>query len=162
MFWTSYNSIDSTVVDGSVSRAGMDGWDPSVIVTGLGVPYGIAIDFQSSRLYWADGGYNRVQSSNLEGTDIQTVITLPRDSVPFGIALHGGRIYCTNWITKRLQSFTTAGQDVRVLHEDSNNLKHLAVISSRSDLPRNRTNHCANQQCPKLCVLTRTSFRCVP
>ena len=162
MFWTSYNSTDRAVSDGSVSRSGMDGRDLSVIVTELGYPKGIAIDFQSSRLYWADSGYNRVQSSNLGGTDIQTVFQLPTDSGVFGIALHGGRIYCTDWKSKQLQSFTMAGQDVRMLHEDTQRLQHLAIISSRSDLPRNRTNHCANQQCPKLCVLTRISFRCVP
>ena len=125
----------------------MDGRDPTVIVTGLVFPYGTAIDFQSSRLYWADGRYDRVQSSDLEGTDMQTVIKLPRGSGTIGIALHGGRINCTNWILKQLQSFTMAGQDVRVLHQDTHGLCYLAIICSRSDLPRSRTNHCANQQC---------------
>ena len=159
MFWTSRNSSNHV---GSVRRAGMDGWEPSEIVTGTFVPYGIAIDFQSSRLYWADSRYNKVYSSNLEGTDLQVVIQVPGSGLTFGIALHGSRIYCTSLYTKKLQSFSMDGQDYRVLHEDAYVLRHLAIISSRSDLPRNRTNHCANQQCSNVCVLTPKSFRCVP
>ena len=159
MFWTSYNSSGD---DGSIIRASMDGWDPSIIVIGLAYPTGIAIDFQSSRLYWADDVYNKVQSSNLGGTDIQTVIKLPRGTGTFGIPLHGSRIYCTFGKSKQVQSFSMAGQHVRILHEDTNELEHLTIVSSRSNLPRSRTNPCAHQQCPKLCVLARKSFRCVP
>ena len=106
-------------------------------------------------------GYYEVQSSNVNGTDVQTVIEFPSSGTN-SVALTGGRIYCRNLYSKKLRSFTTAGQDFGVLHEDINKLNQLAIISRRSDLPRNRTNHCDNQRCENVCVLTLTSFRCVP
>ena len=146
---------------GSVKRGGMDGSDVSIIVTGLSYPAGIAIDFQSSRIYWTVGGEDRVESSDMQGNDIQTVIQLPRDSGTYGIALYGNRIYVTNWSSKKLQSFTTAGQDLQELLTDTNHLYHLAIISARPDRPNNLANHCENHRCSKVCVLTQTAFKCV-
>ena len=138
----------------------MDGSDVSVIVAGLVRPNGLAIDFHSSSLYWT--GNSKVQSCSLQGTNVQTLIELPTGSVTHGITLFSNRIYFTTWASKKLQSLTTAGTELRELHTDTSNVFNLAIMSSRPDLPRNRTNHCANQKCPKLCVLTGTSFRCVP
>ena len=155
MYWTTADS------PGSVSRGGLDGSDVSVIVTGLSYPAGIAIDFHNSRLYWTVGGEDRVQLSDMHGTDVRTVIQLPRDSGTYGIALYGNRIYVTNWSSKSVQSFTTAGQDLQELLTDTNNLYHLAIISARPDWPTNRQNHCENHGCSKVCVLTPTAYKCV-
>ena len=148
MYWTTAD------FPGSVKRGGMDGSDVSVIFTGLSYPGGIAIDFPSSRIYWTVGGEDRVQSSDMQGNHVRTVIQLPRDSGTYGIALYANRIYVTTWSTKKLQSFTTAGEDLQELHTDANHLYHVAIISARPDRPNNRTNHCENHRCSKVCVLT--------
>ena len=157
MFWTEGS------VRGSISRAWMDGSNPVRLATGLHEPRGITIDFQSSRLYWTCVGDDKVQSSNMHGTNIQTVIQRPQrptSSRPYGIALLGGRIYWTNNITKKLESQTVSGRDPRLLHTGVNPLWHLTIVP-RLGLPTNRTNHCENQSCPNVCVLTPTSFKCV-
>ena len=155
MYWTTADS------PGSVKRGGMDGSEVSVIVTGLSYPAGIAIDFQSSRIYWTVGGEDRVESIDMQGNHVQTVIQLPRDSGTYGIALYGNRIYVTNWSSKKVQSFTTVGEDLRELHTDTNHLYHLAIVAARPDRPTSRKNHCENRACSKVCVLTRTAFKCV-
>ena len=155
MYWTTADS------PGSVKRGGLDGSEVSVIVTGRSYPAGIAIDFQRSHIYWTVGGEDRVKSSDMEGNDVQTVIQLPADSGTYGIALYGNRIYVRNWSSKKVQSFTTAGEDPQDLHTNTNHLYHLAIISARPHHPINRTNHCENRGCSKVCVLTRTAFKCV-
>ena len=155
MYWTTADS------PGSVSRGGLDGSDVSVIVTGLIYPAGIAIDFRRSRLYWTVGGESKVQSSDMHGMDIRTVMQLPSDSGTCGIALHGNRIYVTNWSSGKMQSFTTAGEDLQELVTHANNLYHLAITWAHPDRPTNRKNHCENHGCSKVCVLTRTAFNCV-
>ena len=164
MYWTRPSSVEFFSGDGSISRAGMDGSGVTVLVPNLNEPKGIAIDFQSSRLYWTVPLDGKVKSSDMQGKDIRTVMKFPSDSYTNGIGLFGNRIYVTNRLSRTLESFTTAGQDLQVLHTDmdTNLLFNLAIIvSPRPDLPRNRTNHCENHGCTKVCVLTRTSSRCV-
>ena len=62
MYWTS--------LAGNILKAGMDGSDMTLIVSGLESPAGIVIDNEASRLYWADRVANVIQSSNLAGGDI--------------------------------------------------------------------------------------------
>ena len=63
MYWSEYG--------GSIIKAGMDGSNALEIVTALASdPIGIAIDFSSFRLFWVDYLRNKVQSSNMDGTDV--------------------------------------------------------------------------------------------
>ena len=52
-------------------RAGLDGSDPQVIVTGQDFPYGVAVD--ANYLYWVNRGDNTVHLANLDGSDPQTL-----------------------------------------------------------------------------------------
>ena len=81
---------------GSVKQGGMDGSDVSVIVTRLNQPRGITIDFKSSRIYWTVSFDSTVQSSDMQGKNVQTGMQLPRRSWPYGMALHGNKLYVTN------------------------------------------------------------------
>ena len=141
----------------------MDGSNVSVIVAHLNEPKGIAIDFQSSRIYWTVPLDGTVESSDMQGKVIRTVMQFPSGSGTYGIALFGNRVYVTNRLSRTLESFTTEGTDLRVLHKENTDasLFNLAVISPRPDLLRNRTNQCENHGCSKVCLLTRTSSRCV-
>ena len=154
IYWTTWGSA------GSVKRADMDGSNASVIATGLSYPCGIAIDFQASRIYWTVAEESRVESGDMQGKNVQRVKQFPSGSWTFGIAVYGNRIYVTNYSLQKLQSFNTAGQDLQEVHTDTNNLLHLAVISTRPDRPNTRANSCEYHGCSKVCVLTRTAFKC--
>ncbi|XP_041374759.1 low-density lipoprotein receptor-related protein 2-like [Gigantopelta aegis] len=80
----------------------------------LGWPNGLCIDFGSSRLYWVDAYFDRIQHSNFEGNDLQT---LSGHSIthPFGIAIYKDYIFYTDW---RLESIIRinkrGGQETRI------------------------------------------------
>ena len=154
MFWT------RTERKGSIWRSWMDGTNHTQIATGLSGPAGITIDFQDSRLYWVVYYDQRVQSSDMQGQDVQTVVQLPSYSYPTGIGVLGGRIYWTTSNTGKLGSSTKAGQDIQLLHNYTNSLYQMTVVP-RLDLPTNRTNHCENRSCSNICVLTPTSCSCL-
>ena len=60
LFWTNVKSF------ASIFSAGMDGSRPvTVIDTGLEFPNGIAIDFENSRLYWADVTLGTLETRSL-------------------------------------------------------------------------------------------------
>ena len=66
------------------------------IVKGLESPGGIAIDHASSTLFWTDNFADRVQSSDLDGGNVRTIVTLQDGTGPWGIAVYGGKIFWGN------------------------------------------------------------------
>ena len=135
----------------------MDGSDVSIIVSSLDRPISVIDDYDASRLYWADHGANRTQSSNLAGGDIRTVIQLLTSTKPEGLAQHGNKLYWGNYATKSLQSSTKTGENVRTLNSS---VQPLTVATK--NLSRARRNDCEGQACSGICVLTAKPFRCLP
>ena len=140
----------------------MDGSSPTELVTGLNGPYGITIDFKESRLYWVTGASGKVQSSDMHGQDIKTILQSQSNAWPRGVGLLGSRIYWTSFEDEggQFESSDKSGKDIKLLHNDTNAHYHIAPVP-RLDLPTSRTNHCENQSCSKVCVLTPTSYKCV-
>ena len=101
----SWRKIQRLNVDGS-------GFQPNLI-TGLQVPRGLAVDPAGGKIYWiAQTGKRtgKIQSANLDGSDVQLVKDLT--SVPQGIAIDtkSGKLYITNaW--GKVQRMNREGQN---------------------------------------------------
>ena len=158
MFWTSSVHENNC----SIWRSWMDGTNSTQLVTGLNGPRGITIDFHHSRrLYWVSFHDRRVESSDMEGQDFKTILQLSAVSDPIGVGVLGGRLYWTTSSQRTLESSTVSGKDVQLLHNDTSQLFYMTVVPRPDYLPQNRQNHCENQSCTKVCVLTPTSYRCL-
>ena len=153
MYWTGHDFS-------SIQRAGMDGSDSVTLVTGLDFPVGVTIDVAYRRLYWAENGGNKTQSSDLDGRDIQFVIELSGDFSPFGIAALNDRIYWGDAVNYKLGSCTKDGQDVQTLYTGTSDIHQLTIVPT-VEQPRNRTNDCVGRNRAKLCVLSPSSYRCL-
>ena len=141
--------------------AGMDGANRTMIVTGLTEPDGIVIDFKSSRLYWADLQTPKIQSSTLQGDDLQTLAHLTLG--PYGIAVLYDRVYWSRgyYGYGDVQSSTKRGQDITIIvYTGRFEIRNLAVPAYTPIT--DRPNHCENQNCSNVCVLAAKSFRCLP
>ena len=155
MYWTKYLQAGS-----SIWRSDLDGSNGVRILDHLKYPYGIAIDFSSRRLYWADFEDSRIQSSDLQGRNFRATFKLPNESYPTGVVVIGHRIYWGTWGSGKLQSGGKVGRQIITYYNGADTIHHLAVVPSTA-LSRNRTNHCEVPGCPKVCVLTATSYRCL-
>ena len=141
-------------------KAWMDGTNPVPIVSGLSSPAGIALDYNSRKLFWTDFGTDKIQSSDLDGRNVQTVATV---SKPYGIAVSENRLYFGTFSSPSvLQSCGMTGRDMKILHRDPKKMRHIGVAPSHST-PATRRNHSAGRTCPEkgICVLTPYSFRCL-
>ena len=137
----------------------MDGSNSAIIVSGIRLGFDIEIDFQTSRIYWSDGEAHTIDSSNWDGGDRESIVQ--SDGVPYGVAVGGGRIYWGEFWGDKLMSSTITGDDIVALQNGSSHGITDIEIVSRHGFPHNRTNHCAGHSCPKLCVLTMNSSRCI-
>lgn len=146
--------------------AEMDGSAAVKVISGLQRPFGIIIDYGASRMFWSEHTGNKICSSNLDGTDIRNIVTLPPESYPWGIALHNDQIYWGNYGSKSLQRSFKSGQFMRTIYTGSSKIQQLTTNSR--NFPTTRRNHCKDQQCPNICVLktsrwwsTSSAFRCI-
>ena len=74
----------------------MDGTSRTVLHnTGLSNPYGLTIDYENQILYWIDDGYNRIESSYVNGTG-RVVLTTSSIEYPHDIAYFEGNVYWTD------------------------------------------------------------------
>ena len=83
MYWTDWGQV------AKIERANLDGTDRKCLVnTSLGWPNGLAIDFESSRLYWGDAETDRIESINFDGT-VRKVLVAEQLPHIFGFSLLG-------------------------------------------------------------------------
>ena len=69
-----------------------------------------------NKMYWADGGTQMIQRSNLDGSDVEDLVTTGLD-YPHGIALDvaGGKMYWTDFSANKIQRSNLDGSGVEDL-----------------------------------------------
>uniref|UniRef100_A0A3B1J6C8 Low density lipoprotein receptor-related protein 4 n=1 Tax=Astyanax mexicanus TaxID=7994 RepID=A0A3B1J6C8_ASTMX len=146
MYWTDWGA------NPKIERAGMDASSRVVIISSnLTWPNGLAIDYQTERLYWADAGMKTIEFGNFDGSNRQVLIgtQLPH---PFGLTLHEDKIYWTDWQSKSIQSADKmTGLGRSTLAENLENLMDIHMFH------RHRTTQSPclvnNGGCSHLCLL---------
>lgn len=83
MYWTDWGDHPK------IEKAALDGSQRIVLIsTGLGWPNGLSIDYQERKLYWGDAKTDKIEVSNLDGSDRRELVS---DHLPhiFGFSLLG-------------------------------------------------------------------------
>ena len=141
-----------------VCQTEMDGSNPANISLEYGQPQAIQVDLETRRIYWADILNRNIQSSNLDGSEPQSIHEF-QDRLT-GLAVLGDRLY---W--SRLQTIESSnvepGSEIRVEQEHTGYTSVGYLTVPLWNPPGNRTNHCEGVACEGVCVLTSTSYRCL-
>ena len=96
IYWTDWGVIPK------IEKMALSGVNRHIIVnSGLYWPNGLTIDYVARRLYWVDAGFDRIETSDLEGNGRTVFLSVPH---PFGIAVYNGILYWTDWITQSVAS----------------------------------------------------------
>ncbi len=110
IYWTDWDT-------NKIQRAHLNGSNvQDLVTTGLGSPYGIALDVAGDKMYWADAGTAKIQRANLDGSHIQNLVPLGL-GLPICIALDvpGGKMYWTDRGTGKIQRANLDGSNVEDL-----------------------------------------------
>ncbi|KAA3605229.1 MAG: T9SS C-terminal target domain-containing protein [Calditrichaeota bacterium] len=107
---------------GFISRSNLDGSSPENLLTsanGLSTPMGIDIDATNSKLYWIDDGTNKIQKSDLDGSNIEDVLTTGISS-PQNLVLDvaNSHIYWTEISDDEIKRVDFDGTNVTVINTD--------------------------------------------
>ncbi len=110
MYWTDWKT-------GKIQRSNLDGSGVETLVTtGSGAPFGIALDVAGGKMYWTDSVADMIQRSNLDGSGVETLVNTGLER-PQGFALDvaGGKMYWTDWGTEKIQRSNLDGSGVETL-----------------------------------------------
>ena len=89
MYWTSSVQI---------AKASMDGENQTVLHSiGIQQPHGLTLDYAQpvSKLYWIDAGLDRIETSDVDGSNRRVLVSKYIYS-PLGISVHRGTLYYTD------------------------------------------------------------------
>mmetsp|Transcript_26551 Transcript_26551/g.76457 ORF Transcript_26551/g.76457 Transcript_26551/m.76457 type:complete len:490 (-) Transcript_26551:362-1831(-) len=112
----------------TIQRANLDGSNVENIVSGLSVPFGIAVDPDGEKVYWIDLGIKKIQRANHDGSNKEDVL-VDIDG-PAAVALGPLKLY---WIDRKLKQIMSAnlnGSRVTTVISDLKNPNALALDSS--------------------------------
>ena len=90
----------------------MDGTERAIIHnTSLSTPYGLTLDYDTQTLYWTDYSLNKIEKSNVDGSN-RTVVTTQLVYDPYSITFYNGSVYWTDFSHNRILTTTVDSPDV--------------------------------------------------
>ena len=125
MYWSDWHS------PAKIEVANMDGTGRRILVQGGGLswPNGLSIDYNARKLYWADARTDSIECVDFNGSN-RTVI-LQGVTHPFGLDVHDGFIYWTDWSSKDIQRTSISNpSSVAVLRSGLEGLMEIRVYDA--------------------------------
>jgi len=91
MYWT---DVDGALTNGLIRRADLDGTNAETLLSfGASHPVGIAVDPLNAKIYWTDLVADKIQSADLDGSDVQDVVTGVDEANGIAVDPVGGKLY---------------------------------------------------------------------
>lgn len=149
--WSDFPKIERSLLDGSDRRV--------LINSDLGYPTGLAIDFETRKLYWSDAMKDRIEMSDLDGKNRKRLMHAEH---PFGFTMTSHYFYYTDWYNKSVVRTSRHGSGN--VEEICRNLRGaLDLRSVNTDRQPKYFNPCSvnNGGCSHLCLyLGGTRYLC--
>ena len=132
MYWSDWGD------DPRIERASMDGQARQILHnTQLVWPFGLTLDYQNQVLYWIDASVDKIESSNVNGTNRQLITTFASNHNAFGISLFNNILYWSDWGTDTVLSVFSNGTSLSSLISGFSFPSGIEVVSrTRQQLPQ--------------------------
>ena len=131
MYWSDWGDV------ATIERASMDGRARQILHnTRLVYPFGLTLDYQNQVLYWIDASLDKIESSNVDGTNRQLIATFVSNYHAFAISYFNNILYWSDWNTDIIHSIFANGTSLSSLISGLRFLTGIEVVSGiRQQLP---------------------------
>ncbi|GAB6033222.1 Low-density lipoprotein receptor- protein 6 [Chamberlinius hualienensis] len=152
MFWTDWGEIPR------VERAAMDGHNLSrvtIINQDISWPNGITVDYETKRIYWADGKLKQISSADFDGKNRKLIAENLEH--PLFITIASNVTYWTDWNTRSIFMYNMTSNMRRLLYIiNPTQLFPMGInVYSAERQPKKTTPcHTNNGGCSHLCLLS--------
>uniref|UniRef100_A0A3B4B3M5 Low density lipoprotein receptor-related protein 2b n=1 Tax=Periophthalmus magnuspinnatus TaxID=409849 RepID=A0A3B4B3M5_9GOBI len=141
-----------------IMRAYTDGSNAVPLVnTTLGLPYGIALDYLTSRLYWTDSLLDQIGSINIAGSDRQTFSNLGQITQPYSLTVYLGMYYLYVSDTRTRAIFEMRKRDGGgniMVRQGINSIINIKAYTADTQVGNNQCNMVPNGHCSHFCFPT--------
>ena len=140
----------------------MDGRNVQKVVDRVFRPVGIAVDQNSSKVFWTDHGEHTITGWTefpQHGKHVRLAKAWTGGN-PSGVVVHNDHLFWGTFRDFKLRTATINGYAVKVVYRGISEISQVDVIRDRSQV-LSRPNHCSGQTCSGICLLNPTSFSCV-
>ena len=131
MYWSDSGDV------ATIERASMDGRARQILHnTRLVYPFGLTLDYQNQVLYWIDASLDKIESSNVDGTNRQLIAMFVSNYHAFALSYFNNILYWSDWNTDVIHSIFANGTSLSSLMFGFRLLTGIEVVSgSRQQLP---------------------------
>uniref|UniRef100_A0A8C2Q5F3 Low density lipoprotein receptor-related protein 4 n=1 Tax=Cyprinus carpio TaxID=7962 RepID=A0A8C2Q5F3_CYPCA len=145
MYWTDWGE------HAKLERSSMDGSDRVVLINNnLGWPNGLAVDRAGSQLLWADAHTERIEASDLNGSNRRTLVSPVQH--PYGLTLLGPHMYWTDWQSRSIhRADKDTGANTITVRSNLPGLMDIQAVDRASSLGFNKCGR-RNGGCSHLCL----------
>ena len=140
MYWTDWG------ITARIEQASMDGSERrDFIITDLSQPNGIAIDYQSGRVYWSDSDLDKLEFASYDGSGRTSVETQATGLLhPFAVSVGNNSLFWSDWATNTI--YATHKE-----HGADSNLGYFSAIATLPTTPYGVEVLLSNTQAPGMC-----------
>jgi hypothetical protein len=126
IYWSDSNGIQ---------RANLDGTDSIVVIPGA-ESQGIALDVNAGKIYWANQSPAKMQRADMNGANVEDLVSLEKIGEPFAIALDtkSGKMYWTIEGSVSIQRASLNGDNLETLIEGWNFFEGIALYVSEGKM----------------------------
>lgn len=131
LYWTDWG-------EGMIERSDLNGnGRQTLITTEVRWPNGLTLDCVNHKMYWGDARYHRVEEANLDGS----MRRILEKDVPhmFGLTLHKGYLYWSEWKQGVLERFSIAEGKREVVVSNINDMMMLWAGGIRSEIDKSNS-----------------------
>ncbi|XP_066268020.1 low-density lipoprotein receptor-related protein 6-like isoform X1 [Branchiostoma lanceolatum] len=156
MFWTNMGNTPT------IERAALDGTERRTLFNNNDIkrPGSLAVDITHGKLYWTDYGLNRIQSSDLDGTNRRVLVDLTIGSI-VTMTIYDDHLYWSDSVDKIIERIDklTGGGRTRI-QSGLSQVSDLVGVESM-DTSQMKRHPCAtdNGGCSHICIATGDSGR---
>ena len=135
MYWSDWGVV------AKIERASMDGRSRQTLHgSQLVWPNGLTLDYQNQVLYWIDGSLDKIESSNVDGTNRRLIATFA-SSTPnyqgFSLSFFNNTLYWSDWGRNMIFSIFANGSSLTALIQGFTLPTGIEVVSeNRQQLPQ--------------------------
>ena len=79
------------------------------------VPTGLALDVDGGQMYWTELDSERIRRANLDGSDVETLVSGADNAYGLALDVDGGQMYWTEADLGRIRRANLDGSDVETL-----------------------------------------------
>ncbi|XP_059055810.1 prolow-density lipoprotein receptor-related protein 1-like [Achroia grisella] len=135
LYWTNWNESHPCIQRAYTSGQGLQ----TIVSTDILMPNGLALDHAAKKIYWADARLDKIERMNYDGSH-RHVVVRARAEHPFGVAVCGGWVYWSDWVSHAVYRADKLAGGARALRRDVPRPMALVAVAPHQ-------HHCAADPC---------------